>query len=351
MDVTVHEVRSGGSLKELCKASGGAWGGTKVDEAFRQMLINIFGKSVLEKYQEKHPDDYLDIFRNFEVKKRDISPDKNTKITLHVRAGLKDLFFEETRKDLEETIKDNEFTDDIKLIADKLKITASVYRNMFKEATDSIVGHVKTLLAEPSTSGMSTILMVGGFSESDMLQHAIRKNFPDMKLIIPREPGLAVLKGAVIYGHNPNCIVERVCRYTYGIEISTPFNDEKHDRTKKVEIEGKWYCEDIFDKHVEIGQTVKFGEKQAEKSYTPLKENQSSISFAIYTSKSKETMYTTDDSCSKIGSFTIKDIDRSLPRDSRTVKVSFTFSSTEIEIYAIEVKTGKKVTCNLDFLG
>lgn len=31
-------------LKELHKASGGAWGGTRVDEAFRQFIIKLVGK-------------------------------------------------------------------------------------------------------------------------------------------------------------------------------------------------------------------------------------------------------------------------------------------------------------------
>jgi hypothetical protein len=33
-----------GNLKELHKASGGAWGGTKVDEAFEAFLSEIIGE-------------------------------------------------------------------------------------------------------------------------------------------------------------------------------------------------------------------------------------------------------------------------------------------------------------------
>ena len=35
------------NLKELHKASGGAWGGTKVDEAFRQFIIKLVGEGCL----------------------------------------------------------------------------------------------------------------------------------------------------------------------------------------------------------------------------------------------------------------------------------------------------------------
>ena len=44
VDITVHEVVAGGHLKELHKASGGAWGGTQVDDAFYQFLVRLFGK-------------------------------------------------------------------------------------------------------------------------------------------------------------------------------------------------------------------------------------------------------------------------------------------------------------------
>jgi hypothetical protein len=34
VDITAHEVRSDKSLKEIHRATGGPWGGTKVDDAF-----------------------------------------------------------------------------------------------------------------------------------------------------------------------------------------------------------------------------------------------------------------------------------------------------------------------------
>jgi len=43
VDITVHEVTEIGGLRELHKASGGAWGGTKVDEAYEKFLEEITG--------------------------------------------------------------------------------------------------------------------------------------------------------------------------------------------------------------------------------------------------------------------------------------------------------------------
>jgi len=43
IDITVHEVVSGGKLRELTIASGGDWGGTLVDREFEQFLEQVFG--------------------------------------------------------------------------------------------------------------------------------------------------------------------------------------------------------------------------------------------------------------------------------------------------------------------
>jgi activator of 2-hydroxyglutaryl-CoA dehydratase len=46
--------------------------------------------------------------------------------------------------------------------------------------------------------------MVGGFSECELVQDAIRDKIrSSITLIIPEEAGLAVLKGAVLFGHQP----------------------------------------------------------------------------------------------------------------------------------------------------
>jgi len=44
IDITVHEVIGDGKLKELNYASGGAWGGTRVDEKYEEFLHRVFGR-------------------------------------------------------------------------------------------------------------------------------------------------------------------------------------------------------------------------------------------------------------------------------------------------------------------
>lgn len=79
---------------------------------------------------------------------------------------------------------------------------------------------MQELLRHSSVKDVSSIIRVGGFAESPMLQAAITNAFKDKKkkdFIVPRDAGLAVLKGAVLFGHQPKTISARVCKYTYGI--------------------------------------------------------------------------------------------------------------------------------------
>ncbi|KAL3879866.1 hypothetical protein ACJMK2_032143 [Sinanodonta woodiana] len=210
IDITVHEVLSDGKLKELHKASGGAWGGTQVDEAYRQFLISLVGNPVFRRFQVENKEEYLDIFREFEIRKRDIAPDNDNKVTIRLPSSLTEIFEETSGADLRKAIMQTKYANEVSFTRDKLRISASVMKRLFVNATQSTVSHVKELMKEKIVQCVSSILVVGGFAESKMLQHAIRSSFPNVKVIIPEEAGLVVLKGAVVFGHSQSSISHRV---------------------------------------------------------------------------------------------------------------------------------------------
>jgi hypothetical protein len=70
---------------------------------------------------------------------------------------------------------------------------------------------------------LKTILLVGGFSESKLLQEGIQRHFPSIAVRTPSEPSTAVVKGAVDFGHCPEKIRFRMSPYTYGINMTIPF--------------------------------------------------------------------------------------------------------------------------------
>jgi hypothetical protein len=61
----------------------------------------------------------------------------------------------------------------------------------------------------------------------------VKLEFPKLNVICPSDAVAAILKGAVMYGHNPELISERICPRTYGITVDVPFDDRKHPRRLK----------------------------------------------------------------------------------------------------------------------
>ena len=68
--MTVHEVTENERLKEVHHASGGEWGGILVDKAFEDLLRELFGTDVFNKFVKYATDDWLELGSLFEIKKK-----------------------------------------------------------------------------------------------------------------------------------------------------------------------------------------------------------------------------------------------------------------------------------------
>ncbi|KAL3885511.1 hypothetical protein ACJMK2_025564 [Sinanodonta woodiana] len=360
VDITVHQVLEGGGLKEIHKASGGAWGGTKVDEAYRQFLISIVGDSVFQNFCNNHMDDYLEMTRDFEIKKRKFDPSPKrtafgldtepSKTVIRFPVALKEMFENESHKDIQTAIKQTTLSEQITFSRDKLIVDARIIKSFFEEATRSIVDHVKMLFSKPALSDVSTILLVGGFSEAKMLQDAIKKEFTNRKYAVPHEAGLVVLKGAVVFGHDTGAISERIAKYTYGVAITTRFIEGEHDeRYKVVDDDGNVKCNNIFSKHVQIGQSIQWN-KSFQNEYHSPDSKASNVTIRLIATEKENPKYVTDPGCFKVGEMSV-DVDTNVPYKDRKFIVIISFGDTEIHVKALEKSTGRETTCSLNCLG
>lgn len=347
VDITVHEVQCNGTLKELDKASGGAWGGTRVDESFKEMLEEIVGGGMMEEFALSHTADFIDLFRDFETKKRNVKDDSPGKITIRIPINLQELYEERTKEEIKKRIRQTKYKDDLTWVGDRLRIDKPRFVELFSAACDGMVDHVKKLLKSPKVRGTNNILMVGGFSESPLLQKRIREEFPSCRVIIPQEAGLAVLKGAVIFGHQPATIAARIAKYTYGISVMTKFDRNKHPMSKMKMIEGKEKCKDVFDKHVSIGQLLEIDDVQSEKSYWPLYDDQTQVSLRVFTSTDEQPAFVDDPGCCYLGTLTVD-----VPKhgSDKEILSSFTFGGTELKVQAVVKSTGETTSAYFDFL-
>ena len=308
------------------------------------------GQDVYDKFCKDWTSDYVDIFREFETKKRNVTSGKTTKETFRLPVSIQNLYKTMKQKEFKDAVEGCEkLKDKIKFLGDKLRVDPDIFKALFDESISNTIKHVRKLFSEKASAGTDTILLVGGFSESPFLQEAIKQNFPDKRLIIPEEAGLAVLKGAVLFGHNPLTITSRIAKCSYGVRVYRDFQDGVHPSAKKTTIEGRPKCKDVFATHVKKGQELKVNEPQSHQRYTPLSADQLSLVFDIYTSTEEEPEYVTDYSCSYLGQLEVEVPDLSGGKE-RGVFVNMIFGGTEIIVEAKEEKTGNKTRATFNCL-
>ncbi|XP_052781386.1 heat shock 70 kDa protein 12A-like [Mya arenaria] len=350
VDIAVQEVAENGSMKNIYKASGGDWGGTKVDEAYVKFLENMLGTDSIDAFKRCYMEDYIYMIRDFEMKKRDVDPLTSDKpVVFRVSAMLPKLVKKSRGKKIHEAIKDSQFDKTVSIQGDKLKVDMSIVTNFFKTQVEAIVGHVSHIIDHLNVGDIAAVVLVGGFSNCPLLQQAMKTKFYNHTIIVPSDPDLAVLKGAAIFGHKPELISQRVSKYTYGVNVCADFIEHVHRESYKVRDEkGNDRCDNVFDKHITAGQCLIGGEAQVNKYYIPSTSAQTSIHIRVYYTLDPYPMYVTDEGCHLAGKLAVP-----LERHGtiRAVKTRMIYGGTEIEVEATEVATGKVHRLKFDFLG
>ncbi|XP_076070819.1 heat shock 70 kDa protein 12A-like isoform X1 [Mytilus galloprovincialis] len=338
-DITVHEVTGQNTLKEIHQACGGHYGGTTVNAEFYKFWTTLLSGPVIKEIRDKHPSEYFDFMTAFEHKKTSFSVDEKSMITLRIPVVWMEVFKDNTDETLEEAILDSAYNGKVTMQKDKLRMKYELFRKFFDYSINNVLRVFEDLFKKPTIANIRTVLAVGGYSESPVLINAIKEKFPKLTIIVPKDPGLAVLKGAVLYGFEPQAITERVSQYTYGVAMQKPYDPDLYDESKISTIRGhggKRMVDDVFDKHIEIGKVCKIGEFEQEHDYYPLVNEHIYAYFEFYASELKSPKYTTDPKCQMIGTFSVK--------ISKAGKIFLKLNASGTEILGIvrEEETGKE---------
>ena len=322
--MTVHEVIRHDTLRELHAATGGDWGGTKVNKAFWNFISQLAGPEKFHAFSVDHKGDYLHLLNDFEVKKRMTKPDSSDVVTIRIPATLYQILRENEHNFLK-------VEGAVSLIGDKLRIQSKQFSEFFDAAIKDILKHVEELV-EIVPGPLAVILLVGGFAESPILQKAIKDQFGRrFSIIIPIDASLCVMKGAVLYGFNPTSIACRRSRYTYGVSTSMAYREGAYPADRN----HGGFVDDIFDKHVEIDQDIPTNKALSERTYFPITNDDKLLHISLYRSSKRDPKFVDEQGCQRVGTVEVK-IDRSIGRGSRDrpIKVKTIFGSSDIKILA-----------------
>jgi molecular chaperone DnaK (HSP70) len=347
-DITIHEKLSNGNLKELCRASGGDCGGTSVDNAFYQIFVKLVGAPLLNAMKREDPEAYLDIFREFEAVKRTVYTDTDPKVNMSIPRSILDKICQEhLNKNFEAVIQSSLYHDKLILRHDKMRIDTNLIIDMFKQASERIIELISDVLKKKKGSNLEIIVLVGGFSGCRIIQDNIKSFFRSYRVIIPKDTELAVLKGAVLFGHKPDYITARIARYTYGVKTREDFNPDIHEPGRCDVVNGKKKCRNIFDIYIKAGSLVELGSKTTFR-FTTTRPFQSIVKFAIFQSTIECPQYTDIEGCTKLGSLRVHIQDPS--EEIRDFRVDMIFGNTELKVTAFDEKSRVECATVLDLI-
>ena len=170
LDVTVHAIQGDGSIKEIHKVTGGPYGGIKVNQQFQSLLEELFGGKTIYNFREKHRSDWLSLMSEFEAKKRGeriLDSDAMTNIRLPQS-------FVSLVKETQSSAMARYGSSQIKLKNNEyLAVSSGMMKKLFNPTVQHIKNHLRGLLRESKLSKVKTMLLVGGFADSPLLQREI----------------------------------------------------------------------------------------------------------------------------------------------------------------------------------
>ena len=319
-----------------------------MDQNFVNLLKDIFGASMIQQFMKECPADWLQMVINFERVKRSTNPDNESLITLPISFEFSECYKSATGRSIKMAISPAHKNKGIMFASGMLRFPYKVMEELFTPIANGIVNHVRKLMWKPQLKQISHFLLVGGFGECLVLQDVLKKEFDSkVKVICPAEASQCVLKGAVLYGHSPSDIAERMARKTYGTDILKTFDPDIHDPNKTVTKDGVKKASPLFKVFVTKGDKIKTGETKSF-IFTPASASQTNAGSTIYQTDKKEPMYTDEDGVEKCGEVEIQ-----LPGtgSDREIEYQLTFGGTELEVQARDLRQGGDVArTTVDFL-
>lgn len=331
-------------------------GSTGVDNAYRQFLEDIFGNDTLDK-MKNDPEtaiDYMEFWQDFEVKKRNMIPSKQSNIHLNIPVSLIDVVKEKLGLNitsqgalLKEILNRSSYSDtDVSSRTGRLIVSKAIFNNFFEPTIDKLIS-LLSRIEDDLDSKVDIVLLVGGFSECELVQERLRNHLGNDRMVIPFDASLSVLKGAVFFGHRKELISRRVARYTYGIQTWPKFDASIHSLDRKEIVNGEERCRNVFQKFVTKGDPMEHGLR---KSYIFNRlEHEKSLSCGVFVSSQKDPKYVDDPDCARLGTLTmpLRHFDS---LTSYEIEETLIFGDTDLKVEARNPGTNERYEVIFDLL-
>ena len=306
--------------------------------------------------KKKNPHDWKELFINFEKAKPSVklSSQNSLNLTLSFNLGKEvKTHFEGQRID---KIINAKRDLGVSFRNGSLVITHEKAKSLFTPVTQDLVKHLKKLDRDLKGERIKYVLLVGGFAQSEILQEAVKEHFKssDCRVLVPSEAQLAVVKGAVMFGHDPSVISSRIARVTYGIEVMREFDAKQHDPRYQEHSEGIIWCTSLFKPIIQKDESIEVGTEKSIKVGTNFESRtKGETEIEIYSSDKKDVKYTYDSGVSLVTKLCVKHTGSAEDYSARKqpIEIVVKFGGTELNFRAKADKKGHWVDTSVKFFG
>ena len=370
-DIVAHLIGENYNLNEINPASGGKYGSDEINKLFFEDIVyKIFDCADFNDYYKKYKqsnengDDEKTLYNEWLELEREIKDFKEgankEKIENDEVYPIKFSIFQDIYKDdtLINTLV-NKYNNNISDKKLKLNVRSQrrwiiefpykIIYNYIKKQVDSICQIICNMIKN-SDEEINSMIFVGGYSSNEILISEI-KNKLSKKIsffLKPSKPCLSIMEGAVLFGLNPNNIIQRKAKYTIGIKTSAFWNEELHAKGGvKVynEVDKTWDCENCFSIFIKVNQNLKLGQEIVNKYYM-LESRYSTIYF--YKTLNPSPIFINEEGVEKMGEIEF-DAGMEYPPGQRDFTLTFRIGGTFIDVKAKHAISGKMIKTKLNF--
>ena len=341
MDITVHEVSAvdGHILEKHCPA-GGLFGGIHVDQEFEKLMSKSFGEDFIGEFKEQFPSDWQIIMNRFETHKRAEEEVDNDEISMPLPLNfMKSCYHDIGEDDAINKRIQRFYSENVSVSSDYLNINMETLGDLHRPIVTKIAERIKGLLSKESLQDVKTMFLVGGFSEAQFLRKEISRCFPDKRILIPHDPELAIIRGAVEFAQDPSLLRARVMGKTYGVDTCRKFDPKIHPNEKRKVILGKVYCRDIFKTLVKKGERIDIEETRTH-TFVPINPDSTEISFCFYSTDQEDAQFVTDPGVVDENVEILIPSPDTTKGCNRKLRLDVKFGGTEIRVQATDVESG-----------
>ena len=195
------ELLEDGKMTELECTLDLSWGGNMFNKKNWEMMSDIFGDDVIKELK-KLKADFMMMEHDIELRKKNLTD--GSRLQLTISPNFADLCRLSRGKDYKTLIQEYQLSHDheIQVRTGKLVFEPKTVECAYELTLSHLYATFAQVLEKPYLTGIKDIFLVGGASQSHIIVNRFKKRFPQYKVIIPLDPQLAVLKGAVMFGED-----------------------------------------------------------------------------------------------------------------------------------------------------